>query len=280
MRNPLLAVLSVLASTLLLLATARSTTESGPPPELVFEGLITPYQTVEVTSAADGLLETVAVDRGDVVSKGDVLATLDSRVQKATLDLAKAKAEAVGEIRTREARLAYATAKLAQDEELFKKGLITELDIETSRTERQVADAALLQAKENQLLAALEEAQARAILDERTVRSPFDGVVVERYLSPGDLLTRQVDTKVLKLAQVSPLKVEVIVRVEYFGQITLGGEAEVRPQPPLDGVYSARVTVVDKVIDAASETFGVRLEIPNEDKRLPAGVKCKVRFLP
>ena len=40
----------------------------------------------------------------------------------------------------------------------------------------------------------------------------------------------------------------------------------------------ARVTVVDRVVDAASGTFGVRLELPNPDYRLPAGLKCKVRF--
>ena len=45
-----------------------------------------------------------------------------------------------------------------------------------------------------------------------------------------------------------------------------------------NGEYAARVKVVDRVVDAASGTFGVRLELPNPQGAVPAGVKCKVRF--
>ena len=50
------------------------------------------------------------------------------------------------------------------------------------------------------------------------------------------------------------------------------------PEAPVNGAYQARVKVVDQVVDAASGTFGVRLELPNPGYRLPAGLKCKVRF--
>jgi multidrug efflux pump subunit AcrA (membrane-fusion protein) len=43
--------------------------------------------------------------------------------------------------------------------------------------------------------------------------------------------------------------------------------------------FTARVTVVDRVINAASGTFGVRLELPNDKQLVPAGAKCKVKFL-
>jgi multidrug efflux pump subunit AcrA (membrane-fusion protein) len=53
----------------------------------------------------------------------------------------------------------------------------------------------------------------------------------------------------------------------------------VTPEAPLNGTsYNARVSVVDRVVDAASGTLGVRLELPNPGYRLPAGLKCKVRF--
>ena len=51
-----------------------------------------------------------------------------------------------------------------------------------------------------------------------------------------------------------------------------------KPEAPLTGEYTAKVTVVDRVVDAASGTFGVRLELPNHDLKLPAGLKCSVRF--
>ena len=64
-----------------------------------------------------------------------------------------------------------------------------------------------------------------------------------------------------------------------FGKVTVGMRAHVMPEAPVNGVHTAKVTIVDRVIDAASGTFGVRLALPNPDYRLPAGLKCKVRFL-
>jgi hypothetical protein len=53
---------------------------------------------------------------------------------------------------------------------------------------------------------------------------------------------------------------------------------ELRENPDVGGKHAARVTVVDHVFDAASGTIGIRLEIPNPEFSLPAGLKCQVRF--
>jgi hypothetical protein len=56
-------------------------------------------------------------------------------------------------------------------------------------------------------------------------------------------------------------------------------QAEVTPQIPGGSPQRARVVVVDRLIDAASNTFGVRLELPNEDYLIPGGIRCDVRFM-
>ena len=66
--------------------------------------------------------------------------------------------------------------------------------------------------------------------------------------------------------------------MELLGTIKVGMQAEVTPENPVGQVYKAKVTIVDRVIDAASGTFGVRLELPNPKYRLPAGLKCRVSF--
>ena len=83
----------------------------------------------------------------------------------------------------------------------------------------------------------------------------------------------------MKVAQIHPLRVEVIAPVTLFGKITFDTLAEILPEATVNGTYTAKVTVVDRVVDAASGTFGVRLDLPNPNYRLPAGLKCKVRFL-
>jgi hypothetical protein len=60
--------------------------------------------------------------------------------------------------------------------------------------------------------------------------------------------------------------------------VTADSAAEVHPEEPIGGSYRATVTVVDRVMDAASGTFGVRLALPNPELHLPAGLKCKIHF--
>jgi len=55
-------------------------------------------------------------------------------------------------------------------------------------------------------------------------------------------------------------------------------KTEVIIDEPIGGTYVAEVDVVDKVMDAASSTFGVRLKLPNPDAQIPSGVRCVVRF--
>ncbi len=60
---------------------------------------------------------------------------------------------------------------------------------------------------------------------------------------------------IVKLAQIDPLRVEVIAPVALLGKVTLGATAEVLPEAPVGGVHAAKVTVVDRVVDAASGTL-------------------------
>jgi hypothetical protein len=101
-------------------------------------------------------------------------------------------------------------------------------------------------------------------------------VVIERSMSPGEFIVD--DRPIVKLAQIDPLRVEVVAPVGLFGAIPKGMHAEIIPEADIEGDHVARVTVVDKIIDAASGTFGVRLELPNLEHRIPGGLRCKLRF--
>ena len=133
----------------------------------------------------------------------------------------------------------------------------------------------LEEARENKRIAELEFKRSVAVVKRMSIYSSITGVVMERFLSPGEHIE---DQPVLKLAQIHPLNVEVFAPVELLGAVKVGMHADVEPEGPVGKVYKAKVTIVDRVIDAASGTFGVRLELPNPKYRLPAGLKCKVTF--
>jgi len=81
-----------------------------------------------------------------------------------------------------------------------------------------------------------------------------------------------------QLAQLNPLNVEVLLPASRFGSIKPGMKATVMPEAPLEGNYPAVVKLVDRVVDASSGMFGVRLELPNPDNKLPGGLRCTVSF--
>jgi len=83
---------------------------------------------------------------------------------------------------------------------------------------------------------------------------------------------------ILRLARLNPLYVETFLPVQLFPLLHVGLEAVVEPAAPIGGSIPAKVAVVDQMFDAASGTFGVRLELSNADGRLPAGQRCKVSF--
>ena len=132
-----------------------------------------------------------------------------------------------------------------------------------------------MQAREQREVSRQEREVASAQLGQRTIRSPIDGVVAERFVSAGE---RVDDKPLLRIAKVDPLRVQLVVPVALYKQIAIGGSAKVMPELPGAVALTAQVTMVDKVIDAASNTFRVHLELPNPDGALPAGLRCKAEF--
>jgi RND family efflux transporter MFP subunit len=241
--------------------------------------LIEPYQKIEIRSPVEALITRILVDRGSVVKSGQVLVELDSSVEQAELAVAKHRATMDGPIHSAETRVNYAKEKLKRREELIQDKYISMQDRDDAFAELHVAEADLKEAKDNRQLAVLESRRLSEVVNERSLKSPFDGIVTERLQQPGELAQTGSDAHaILRMAQIDPLRVEVILPVDRYGSVESGMTGEVVPELPLKGNFTATVTVVDKVVDSASGTFGVRLQLPNPKGDIPAGVKCTVRF--
>ncbi|UUZ69411.1 HlyD family efflux transporter periplasmic adaptor subunit [Polaromonas sp. P2-4] len=142
-----------------------------------------------------------------------------------------------------------------------------------------LAEAELHLAHENKQMAKLEWQQQSSLLNLRTIRSPFDGVVVDQLLYPGEVVEPSGQKKaILKLAQLDPLRVHVILPMAAFSKIKSGMEADIKPETPIGGRYVGKVKTIDRLVDAASGTFAVFLEIQNPKLDVPAGVKCRADF--
>src|SRR3954468_5030306 len=237
--------------------------------------LIEPFRVSEVGSPIIGVIEATAVERGEHVRAGQVLATLRADVERQSLAVAQSKAQAVGELRAAEANAELARQKLARAKDLAEKQFISSQALEQARAEAMVAENRLAQAREQRDVYAREHELAAAQLGQRTIRSPISGVIVERYLSAGE---RVEEKPIYRVAMVNPLRVEVVLPASAYALVKQGMTIPVLPEFPGATLRQAKVTVVDRVIDGASNTFRVRMELPNADLSLPAGLRCKADF--
>jgi RND family efflux transporter MFP subunit len=211
--------------------------------------LIEPSVEVKLGSPVDGIIAEIRVERGERVREGQALVLLNSQVEAAAVESARGKAE-------------FAQRKAERNDELFRKQLISAQERDQLETEAK--------------LAVLELREREAALRMRTITSPINGVVVDRLMSPGDQISRA-GGQILRLMRLDPLYVEVVAPSALFGRLRTGASVRVIPEGPGQRGYAARVTVIDPIIDAASATFRVRLELPNPGNTIPAGLRCRVQ---
>ena len=210
--------------------------------------IIEPSKVVNISSPVEGVLNRISVERGDVVKAGQTIAQLESSVERAAVELSRQKSR-------------FNQRKVQRNKTLYAKKLISLHDKDEMETEA--------------LVSRLELRKAQAVLAERTIKSPVGGIVVERFLNEGEFVGSE---PIVKIANINPLFVEVILPVTALGKVSKGMSARVFPQAPFTGHYPAQVVIVDKIVDAASGTIRTRLLLPNPDNTLPAGLKCRAEF--
>jgi membrane fusion protein (multidrug efflux system) len=215
-----------------------------------YVGIIEPRQLIKVGSPVLGIVSNIPVERGDRVKKGVLVAQLESDIEKLEIELAETR---------------YEMAKKRYDRQAFlqQKKLGTNEDFDQSNMEME--------------LARLEVERRKLILKQKYIDSPVTGVVTEKLVSRGEYIYEQ--TPIVVVAQTDPLSVEVLLPLSEYGRVQKGMKAQIIPQAPIEGNYTAEVEIIDKVMNAASSTFGIRLRLSNTDQNIPSGIKCTVRFV-
>lgn len=233
--------------------------------------LIEPQRVAEIGSQVIGVVDSLLVERGDRVAKGQVIAVLRADVERAAVGVAQSRADAEAEEQAASAAAAHARQRLVRARDLHGQNFISDNALDQAKVESDLADRKLAQMREQRRISGRERDLASTQLAQRTIRSPFDGVVAERYVSPGE----RVETKpLLRIAQIDPLKVLVVVPASLYGRVAVGSSVSVTPQLPNAAALRARVTLVDALIDAPSNTFRLQLELPNPERSVPAGLRC------
>lgn len=238
--------------------------------------LIEPNQVIRLSTPVAGIVDEVFVDRGDHVDEGEIVARLNTDLEEIALEIARARAGDSSQIAALEARIEFLETQADRSERLAESNAVSQAQAQEARLEAQVAERELDQARLEKRLAAMQVTEAEARLEQKIMRSPVGGVVMERLLNPGEY--RDGEAHIATIAKLDRLRVEAFVPISYYRRLTVGQPVAIRPEPPLDSLYPARITVIDRIFDAATATVGVRMEIANDALALPAGLRCEVIF--
>lgn len=258
---------------LLMLTAGYAVADELPPLDCV----INPYRVVDLASSVPGVLDRVYVDRSDFIEAGEIAATLEAGVERASVVLAKARAAIDSEVQVNSVNLDFDQRRKDRMEALYqKKSISIDVKDEADR-EQNLSRWRLQQARDLKEIRRLELLRAEEQLKQKTIRTPIAGFVLQRFKQAGEYVE---DQPIMRIAQLNPLLVEAVVPIQFHGRIEPGMRGRVYPDVTKQQYHEAEVTIIDRVGDAASGTFGVRLTLPNPDYKVLAGAKCMMKFGP
>ena len=243
------------------------------PALLTVSGYIINAERIQLSPNFLGVVKWIGVKKGDRVTKGEVLARLDEREYKAKLVQAEG-ALAAAQVAVEKAELAY-----KRTHELARSHIASQETEDDARLQLEDARASLKQAQ-----GARDEAQT--YVDWCTIRSPIDGVVVEKLVNPDELVMPQSyggsggpSTAVLAVADPHNLQVEVDVDESDLSKISLHQKCLVSPEAYPERTYNGYVAEIAPEANRAKGTLQVKVQIQNPDRYLTPELSAKLQFL-
>lgn len=232
-------------------------------------------QTVDVVPRAGGRLVAVNVQLGDRVKRGQLIAKIEDfeiveQVKQAEASLEVAKAT----IRQREADLKVAELNFERSKNLFGRQLLAKqaLDDAESRYLSAQAQLDLSRAQSTQTSARLDELQIN--LANTRIIAPVDGFVGKRNADPGAWVSQ--NAPVVSVVDISRLRMVANVVEKDLRMVNAGDQANVEVDAYPGDVFRGRIARVSPVLDPATRTATMEVEIPNADYRLKPGMYARV----
>lgn len=241
-------------------------------------GLAFPMSDVQVSASVAGLVQRISVRPGQMVKPGELLLELDNASQHVELRRRAVLLDDDSELQTARVRLAALTELLQMTELVASKSQsVSKEELVKARLEKAAAEGRLLQLVAQKARERVEHEQAQLELQQRTVRAPMAGVVVDvpmdvgEWAKPGDVVVRladisQVDLR-LNLSQTAAASFRVGARVAARFE---AGAAQVQAM--------GQVNFVSPMADSASGLVDVRIRFANPNGRIRPGAKAVIRI--
>jgi membrane fusion protein (multidrug efflux system) len=217
------------------------------PATLGVVGTVTAVHGVTVSADLPGTVDRINFDSGSWVKEGQVLATLDTRQERAQLAAMEAQRDL--------ARINY-----ARMQELSNEGVISRMDYDKAMADQKQTEANV--------------GEIRATIDRKTIRAPFSGVLGIRQVNLGQYLAA--GTAIVSLQSLNPIYVDFGVPQQVLGHLRVGDTVRLTAGETGRQEFRGKVNAIDSVVDEGTRNVQVQAELANAEGKLRPGMYVPV----
>lgn len=212
-------------------------------------GIVKPYASAKISSEEGGLILSIIKDKGDYVSKGQIVIRLKKDVQTATYDQMVAQ---------------YELAKLnfEKQQQLYNDNATTEIAYLTAKWQLEAAAKGLDVLKTH--------------ISTGFIRSPISGVVDDRYMNKGEMSAPGVP--ILSIVDVSRVKISAGVPERYVEQISKGQEVKITVDVLQGREFSGKISYISPTLSQGSRTFEIEIIINNKQRLLKPEMSANIEL--
>ena len=203
---------------------------------------------VEVANEIAGVVEALEFESGQSVEAGDVLLRIEAETDEAALE-------------TREAEARLALQQFERFSNLINQNAVSQSDFDEARANYEAAEARVH--------------EQRALLNKKTIRAPFSGVLGLRLVDRGEYIA--VGTPIVGINMLDPIQVDFTISERDLPRVRVGDRVEVTVAAFPDEQFNGQVQAIDSSVLPESRTVRVRAELANPQMELRPGMFANVR---
>lgn len=239
------------------------------------EGFTEPFKTIELASDETGSIAQLKVDEGKPVAAGDVIACLDTRVQELQLEIASQTALNMSQMTAAKATVEKRRVVAKRLQQLATKGHARDSELMRAELELSIAEAKFMSAQEEKVIHDIEHRRAQVLLDRRSIKAPFDGVIAKIHRQEGEFLS-PLRPEIATLVQVDRLLATFMIPSSQVRQFELGASYEIELES--GQIVEAQVHRIGVMTDAQSGTVELKLVIENPNNEFRSGEICSLKI--
>lgn len=237
------------------------------------ESFVQPYRSISVPAAEMGVLSAIHIREGDLVQEGQLIANLDDTVLQASKDVANASRNAASAQQAAEAERSLTEQQLRSYRELHQAGNATQREVDRAESNYWQATTRLLAVQEDRRIRELEYQRILAQIQQREIRSPVKGVVIERIKELGEFVS-PTDPVVAQIADLDRLKSVFSVPLSQIDQWEINQRIQLQVGSNEQTVMGV-IERISAVADAESASVRVTVRMDNRDRKIRSGVVCR-----